>query len=301
MEQNTNLQAPVSLGESELKKRKPFRDFWRRFRKNKTAVAGLLFIFTLSLMAIFADFIRDYETYVIAMNADLRLNAPSAAHIFGNDAFGRDVFARIIFGARVSLTIGLICVSIAMLVGGTVGALAGYIGGIVDVIVMRITEMFSCIPGILLALAIVAALGQNMRNLVIAMTIAAAPAFARITRALVLPVAGQDFVEAARACGTKMPRIIWRHVAPNIMGPMIVQGTMAIASVIISAAGLSFIGMGIQPPTPEWGAMLADGNLHIRTSPHLVVFPGLAIVLSALSFNLIGDGLRDALDPRLKN
>ena len=285
----------------ELRKRKPFLEFWRRFRKNKMAVAGLIFITVLALMAIFADLIRDYQTYVIAMNADIRLSPPSAAHIFGTDPYGRDVFARIIFGARVSLTIGLICVSIAMAVGGTIGALSGYFGGIIDVIVMRITEMFSCIPGILLALAIVAALGQNMQNLVIAMTIAAAPAFARITRALILPVAGQDFVEAARACGTRMPRIIWRHIAPNIMGPMIVQGTMAIASVIISAAGLSFIGMGIQPPSPEWGAMLAQGNNFIRTTPHLVIFPGLAIVLSALSFNLVGDGLRDALDPRLKN
>ena len=285
----------------EYKKRSQAYDVWRRFRKNKAAVAGLVIIVSFALLAIFADFIRDYQEDAIAMNAAIRLQGPCAQHIFGTDAYGRDVFARLIFGARVSLTIGLVCVSVAMLVGGTIGALSGYVGGRFDIIVMRVTEMFSCIPGVLLALAIIAALGQSMQNLVIAMTIAASPAFARITRALILPIVDQDFVEAARACGTKTGRIIWRHIAPNIMGPMIVQATMAIASVIISAAGLSFIGMGIQPPAPEWGAMLSQGNNFIRTAPHLVVFPGMAIVLSALSFNLVGDGLRDALDPRLRS
>jgi len=245
--------------------------------------------------------LRDYQRDAIAMNAEIRLSPPGANHIFGTDSYGRDVFARLIFGARVSLSIGFICVSIAMFVGGLFGAVSGYLGGKGDIIMMRVIEVFSCIPGILLALAIVAALGQNMQNLVIAMTIAGAPGFARITRALVLPLVDQDFVEAARACGTKPFRIIWRHILPNIMGPMIVQATMAIASVIISAAGLSFIGMGIQPPAPEWGSMLAQGNNFIRTAPHLVIFPGLAIVISALSFNLVGDGLRDALDPRLKD
>lgn len=276
-------------------------DIWRRFKKNKAAVAGLTIIVVFALLAIFADFIRDYHYDAILMNAANRLRPPCRDHIFGTDAYGRDVFARLIFGARVSLSIGLICVGIAAIVGGLVGALSGYIGGRFDIVVMRITEMFSCIPGVLLALAIIAALGQSMQNLVIAMTIAASPAFARITRALVLPIVDQDFVEAARACGTRTFRIIWRHIIPNIMGPMIVQATMGIASVIISAAGLSFIGMGIQPPAPEWGSMLSQGNNFIRTAPHLVVFPGLAIVLSALSFNLVGDGLRDALDPRLRS
>ena len=284
---------------AEYKKRNQAADIWRRFRKNKTAVIGLIIIIIFALLAIFADFIRDYQQDAINMNAAIRLSPPSAEHIFGTDAYGRDVFARLIFGARVSLTIGIICVSIAMLVGGFIGAVSGYVGGRLDIIIMRITEMFSCIPGVLLALAIVAALGQSMQNLVIAMTIAASPAFARITRALILPIVDQDFVEAARACGTKAGRIIWRHIIPNIIGPLIVQATMAIASIIISAAGLSFIGMGIQPPAPEWGAMLSQGNNFIRTAPHLVVFPGMAIVLSALSFNLVGDGLRDALDPRL--
>ena len=288
-------------GFDEYKKKSWVLEVWRRFRKNKAAMAGLFVIVVLALLAIFADFIRDYQTYAINMNPDIRLSPPTASNIFGTDQFGRDVFARIIFGARVSLTIGLVCVSIALLVGGLIGAVSGYLGGRGDIIVMRVIEMFSCIPGILLALAIVAALGQSMQNLVIAMTIASAPGFARITRALVLPLADQEFVEAARACGTKPFRIIWRHIAPNIMGPMIVQATMAIASVIISAAGLSFIGMGIQPPAPEWGSMLALGNNFILTAPHLVIFPGIAIVLSALSFNLVGDGLRDALDPRLRD
>ncbi|MCL1843843.1 MAG: ABC transporter permease [Defluviitaleaceae bacterium] len=286
---------------TEHKKNSRRLEIWRRFKKNKAAMAGLIALSVLALLAIFAGVLRDYQLDAIAMNADIRLNPPSWSNIFGTDAYGRDVFARLIFGARVSLTIGFICVGIAMVVGGLIGAVSGYLGGRGDIIIMRIIEVFSCIPAILLALAIVAALGQNMRNLVIAMTISGAPGFARITRALVLPLVDQDFVEAARACGTKPFRIIWRHILPNIMGPMIVQATMAIASVIIAAAGLSFIGMGIQPPAPEWGSMLAQGNNFIRTAPHLVIFPGLAIVISALSFNLVGDGLRDALDPRLKD
>ena len=286
---------------TQYKKKSQFKEIWRRFRKNKAAMAGLVAIAILALLAIFADLIRDYQLDALTMNAANRLMPPNAYNIFGTDALGRDVFARLIFGARISLTIGLICVSVSLFVGGLIGAISGYLGGKGDIIVMRIIEVFSCIPGILLALAIVAALGQNMQNLVIAMTIAGAPGFARITRALVLPLSELEFVEAARACGTKPFRIIWRHIVPNIMGPMIVQATMAIASVIISAAGLSFIGMGIQPPTPEWGSMLSQGNDFIRTAPHLVIFPGLAIVISALSFNLVGDGLRDALDPRLKD
>jgi len=286
---------------TEHKKRSQFWDVWRRFRKNKAALFGLTVIIIFAFLAIFADVIRDYQRDAIDMNAAIRLSPPSREHIFGTDAYGRDVFARLIFGARISLTIGIICVGVALLVGGTIGAISGYVGGRLDIIIMRIVEMFSCIPGVLLALAIVAALGQSMQNLVIAMTISAAPAFARITRALILPIVDQDFVEAAKACGTKTSRIIWRHIIPNVMGPLIVQATMAIASVVIAAAGLSFIGMGIQPPIPEWGSMLSQGNNFIRSAPHLVIFPGMAIVLSALSFNLVGDGLRDALDPRLKN
>jgi peptide/nickel transport system permease protein len=270
-------------------------------RKNKAAMGGLIAIVILTLLAVFADVICDYQLDAINMNAAVRLSGPSLSHIFGTDNYGRDVFARIIFGARVSLSIGIVCVGISMVAGGFIGALSGYLGGLFDIVTMRLTEMFNCIPGVLLCLAIVAALGHGMRNLVIAMVIASIPAFARVTRALVLPLADQDYIEAARACGTKTPRIIIRHIVPNAMGPLIVQATMAIASVVISAAGLSFIGMGIQPPDPEWGAMLAQGNEFIRNAPHLAVFPGLAIVVSALSFNLIGDGLRDALDPRLKN
>ncbi len=276
-------------------------DIWRRFAKNKAAVAGLAVIVVLALFAVFANVFADYQTDVIGMNSAERLSPPSAKHIFGTDNYGRDVFARLIFGARVSLSIGLICISISLVAGMILGCLSGYIGGWFDTVVMRIMEMFSCIPGVLLALAIVAALGQGMRNLVIAMVISLIPGFTRIIRALILPLVDQDYIEAARACGTRTGRIIIRHILPNAMGPIIVQATMAVSSVIISAAGLSFIGMGVQPPDPEWGAMLSQGNEFIRRAPYLVVFPGLAIVLSALSFNLVGDGLRDALDPRLRD
>jgi peptide/nickel transport system permease protein len=285
----------------ELKKRSQLQDVWRRFRKNKAAVASLAVIVVLALFAVFADVFADYEVDVIGMNAAERLSPPSLSHIFGTDNYGRDVFARLIFGARVSLSIGLICISVSLVAGMFLGCLSGYIGGWFDTVVMRIMEMFSCIPGVLLALAIVAALGQGMRNLVIAMVISLIPGFTRIIRALILPIVDQDYIEAARACGTHTGRIIWRHILPNVMGPIIVQATMAVSSVIISAAGLSFIGMGVQPPDPEWGAMLSQGNEFIRRAPYLVIFPGLAIVLSALSFNLVGDGLRDALDPRLKD
>jgi peptide/nickel transport system permease protein len=287
--------------DDELKKRNQLAEIWRRFRKNKAALAGLIVIVILALFAVFADFLADYERDVIGMNSSIRLNPPSAEHIFGTDSYGRDVFARLVFGARVSLSIGIICISISIVGGVFIGCLSGYIGGLFDTVVMRIMEMFSCIPGVLLALAIVAALGQGMRNLVIAMIIALIPGFARIIRALILPIIDQEYVEAARACGTRTGRIILRHILPNAMGPIIVQATMAVSSVIISAAGLSFIGMGVQPPDPEWGAMLSQGNEFIIRAPYLVIFPGLAIVISALSFNLVGDGLRDALDPRLRD
>ena len=287
--------------EEASRKRNIARDVWRQFRKNRTAVAGLLAILILALLAIFANVICDYQRDAIDMHAAIRLQPPSKDHLFGTDSYGRDVFARLIFGARISLSIGFICVSIALVAGGAIGALSAYFGGLLDVVVMRIVEMFSCIPGVLLALAIVAALGHGMPNLVIAMTIASTPGFARITRALVLPIVTQEYIEAARASGVKTTRIIALHIIPNAMGPLIVQATMSLAGVIIAAAGLSFIGMGIQPPTPEWGSMLSQGNDFIRNAPHLVIFPGLAIVIAALSFNLIGDGLRDALDPRLRD
>jgi len=282
------------------KKKSQTREIWKRLKKNKVALAGLIILSILTLLAVFADVISDYELLAVGQNLTERLQPPSSSHWFGTDEYGRDVFARIIHGSRVSLSIGLGAVSIALLVGGIFGAMAAYYGGLIDNFLMRLMDTIMAIPPILLTLAIVAALGPGMINLLIAMTIASFPGFARIIRSSILPVMGQEFIEAAKACGSRDSRIIIKHILPNAIGPIIVQGTMAISSMILAAASLSFIGMGIQPPRPEWGAMLAGARDYMVTSPYLIIFPGVAIVMAALSFNLLGDGLRDALDPRLK-
>lgn len=283
------------------KKKSQGKEIWKRMKKNRAAMIGLVIICIFVFLAVFADLIADYEEKAITQDATVRLQPPNSEHWFGTDAYGRDVFARIIHGARVSLTIGLASTGISVILGGLFGAMAGYYGGKIDSIIMRLMDTIMCIPGILLALAIVAALGPGMRNLLIAITVAQVPGFTRVIQSVILSVVGQDFIEAAKACGTTDTRIIIRHILPNAMGPIIVQATMSVAGMIITAAGLSFIGMGIQPPRPEWGAMLAESEEYMRYAPYLVAFPGIAIVLAALALNLLGDGLRDALDPRLKN
>lgn len=286
---------------TEMKKIGPWRQMWKRLRRNKLAVFGLITFSMILLMAIFADFIVDFDTQVIKQNAAIRLSAPSADHWFGTDHFGRDIFARVVYGARSSLTIGIVVTLVCLVVGGFIGSVAAYYGGRFDAIVMRIMDTIMSIPPILLALAVVAALGQNLTNLIIAMIVAQVSSFTRIVRSSIMSVVGFEYVEAAKACGTKDSRIILKHIIPNAIGPIIVQSTMSIARTIITAAGLSFIGMGIQPPFPEWGSMLAEGKQYMRYTPYLVMFPGGFIVLTALSLNVLGDGLRDALDPKLKN
>ncbi len=286
--------------ENNYKKNSQFAEIWRRLKKNKPAMAGLCILIVFVLLAVFADFIADYDTIVIRQNGSIRLQPPSGEHWFGTDEFGRDIFARIVHGARISLTIGLVTTSAAVLVGCLVGASVAYIGGWYDTIVMRICDTMSCIPTMLMALAIVAALGANMPNLLIAIIFANISVYIRFIRSTVLTVVDMDYIEAARACGTGNLRIIRKHILVNVSGPIIVQATQSIAAMILSAAALSFLGMGIQPPRPEWGAMLSSAREYMRTAPYLMVFPGVAIVLSALSLNLFGDGLRDALDPRLR-
>lgn len=298
---NINLtEAPAPARKAKSRKNSQLREIWRRLKKNKAAMIGLVIILIMALGAIFADLIVPYET-VIKQNGQERLQPPSAQHIFGTDGFGRDVFARILHGARVSLTIGLATTFFSLIIGGLLGAAAGYYGGWIDDLIMRTMDVIACIPPILLALAIVAALGASMRNLLIAIVISSIPSFIRLIRSVILTIVDQDFIEAARSYGARDIRIIIKYILPNAMGPIIVQSTMAVASMILSAAGLSYIGMGIQPPAPEWGAMLSDAKDYMRTSPYLLYFPGCAILLSALSFNLLGDGLRDALDPKLKD
>ena len=284
-----------------FEKRNQIGEIWRRMCKNKTAMLGLVIIVIFALLAIFADFICDYDTMAIKQDVSIRLQGPSAEHWFGTDNYGRDVFARIIHGGRISLSVGFISVGISALIGGLLGATAGLYGGRVDNLIMRFMDAVVSIPSMLLTLALVAALGHGIRNLLIAITIGQVPAFTRIVRASVLSVAGQEFVESARSYGTGTFRIIWRHIIPNAIGPIIVQATMSIAGTILTISGLSFLGMGIEAPAPEWGSMLSEARLIMRSHPHLVMFPGMAIVLSALAMNLVGDGLRDALDPKLRD
>ena len=286
---------------SVIRKRSQLSLIWHRLRRNRLAMLGLALMSAILLLAVFADVIADYDTKVVGMNMVERLQTPSAKHWFGTDGYGRDVFARIIHGSRLSLSLSIISMLIAVAVGSMIGAISGYFGGRVDDVLMRLMDMLLAIPPMLMSISIVAALGRSMANLMLALALAYMPVFARVIRSSILSVKDQEFVEAARACGTSDARIILRHIIPNAVGPIIVQATLAMGSSILTISSLSFMCMGIQPPQPEWGTMLYEGRDLIRTSPYLVIFPGAAIAVSVLSLNLLGDGLRDALDPRLKN
>ena len=283
----------------QLKKQSQFKEVWRRFKKNRLAVFGLIVIGSMILVAIFADFIRPYEA-AISMNVRERLSHPSSTFWFGTDGFGRDVFARIIHGARASLFISFSTSFIAMVFGGALGMLAAFYGNKTDNSIMRVLDVFSAIPPVLLALTIVAALGNSIFNLIIALTISRVAAFARIIRSSVLTITDQEYIEAARAGGTSDLRIMFRHILPNAIAPLIVQTTMNVSAMILQTAALSFLGLGIAAPRPEWGGMISEAREFMRVRPLLLVFPGMSIVFASLSINLLGDGLRDALDPRLK-
>ena len=295
--------ATLSFTEDELvnfKKKSQIAEIWRRMRKNKLAMVGLGIFIVIVLCTTFADVIVPYETGIIQVMEE-RMMPPGGGHIFGTDMYGRDIFARIIHGTRYSFVMGVFAVLVGISAGGVLGAVAGYYGGIVDTVIMRVVDTVSCIPFMLLSLTIVSALGPGLINVLLALMIAMVPNYTRVIRSAILTVANMDFIEAARACGTPNRAIVFKHVLPNAIGTVIVQATMSVGGTIIAAAGMSFIGMGIQPPAPEWGSMLSEGREYMRYSPFIVLFPGLAIAMSALSLNLMGDGLRDALDPRLKD
>lgn len=284
-----------------FKKKTQMQEMTIRFMRNKLAIIGIVIFVAILLVAIFADQIIDYQTFALKMNVVERLQGPSAAHWFGTDEMGRDVFARVIHGARTSLSIGFISCTVALIVGGALGAIAGYFGGWLDELIMRVMDVMLCLPEMLLAIAIVAAFGTSVTNMILAIGISRVPRFARIVRSSVLTVRGMEYVEAARAIGAKNYTIITRHVLMNCLAPIIVQTTIFFASAILAISSLSFLGLGIQPPAPEWGNMLAAGRQYMRGNTHLVLAPGLAIFFSIFSLNLLGDGLRDALDPRLKH
>ncbi len=282
------------------RKKSQYHEIWRKLWKNKVAVIGLVILVFMLLIMIFADIIASYDR-VTSQNMSIRLQAPSKDHWLGTDSFGRDIFARIVHGSRISLSIGFICVFFSLIMGGAIGAIAGFYGGRIDIILMRFMDMFMAIPSMLLAISIVSALGPGMKNLVLAISIAEAPGFAVIVRSSVLTIKNSEYIESARAIGVNPTGIILKHILPNTMGPIIVRSTLCMGGVILTAASLSFVGLGVMPPTPEWGAMLTEGKEFMRDSPFLVTFPGIAIVLAVLALNFLGDGLRDALDPRLRH
>ena len=282
------------------KKRSSLGMVWHQLKKNKGAIIGLILILLVIILALCAPLIYDYKTDIIKNHVRERMLFPSREHPFGTDDLGRDIMARVIWGARYSLAVGVVAVMFALVVGVTLGAIAGYVGGVFEDIVMRICDIFSSIPSVLLAIAVVSAMGKSTINLMIAVGLASSAPFTRVARAAVLVVRDEEYVEAARAIGMRDWQIILDHILPNCVSQIIVQATLRVGSAIISAAQLSFLGLGVPAPAPEWGSMLSTGRQFIRDYSYMTLFPGLAIMLCVLSLNLLGDGLRDALDPKLK-
>lgn len=271
---------------------------WQRLARNPSAVIGLSVLLVIVLATLLAPLISPYDP--IKTNQRLSLSAPSPDHWMGTDRFGRDIFSRVLWAGQASLPIGIVSVIIGVLFGVTVGLFAGYYGGWFDAVSMRVVDLLLAFPGILLALAIIAVLGGSLTNLMIAVGIASIPEYVRITRGSVLSVKQREFVMAARVVGCRGPWIMLRHILPNAFAPLIVLATLGMAAAIITGSALSFLGLGIKPPTPEWGNMLAEGREFLERAPWVAFFPGAAIMLTVLSINLVGDGLRDTLDPRMR-
>ena len=275
-----------------------WKESWRRLVRNKMSVVGMVIIVILLLLAVFSDVIAPYPYQEQDYSAVAQ--GPDLHHLFGTDNMGRDIFSRCVYGARWSLPIGLLCVVAGMALGGTLGVIAGYCGGKIDNVIMRVMDVFQAIPAILMAIAVVAVLGNGIVQLVTAMSVAFMPNVAKTCRAAIFTVKGSEYVEASRAIGVSRARIIVRHLIPNAIGVIVIDAVGMVGAAILMVSTLSYIGVGIVPPTPEWGAILSAGKEYIRSGVHMVLFPGLMIMLTVISFNLFGDGLRDALDPRLK-
>ena len=275
-----------------------WRDALRRLLRNKLAIVGIVILGAFLAFALFAPLIAPYDP--LDQELVSRRHPPSPQHPFGLDNLGRDILSRIIFGSQVSLRVGVLSVALAIVAGSLLGLMSGYLGGWADNLTMRFMDIMLAFPAMLLAIAIVAVLGPGLMNMLIAIGLVSIPTYARLVRAQVLAIKAQDYVLAARAIGVGTGRMLFRNILPNSITPIIVQGTLGIAGAILDAAGLSFLGLGAQPPIPEWGAMLGEGRFSMFTAPHIIIFPGIAIMLTVLGFNLLGDGLRDALDPRLR-
>ena len=283
------------------KKRKKSRiyEVWRRLKRNKLAVVSLVVLILLYLMAIFAPLLAPH--HYSTQNTSNIFEGSSAQFLMGTDRLGRDTLSRLIYGSQQSLSMGLIAVAIAATIGVTYGAISGFFGGWVDNICMRFLDIYQSLPMFLLAITLAAILGPSFRNAILALGISSVPIYARIMRAAVLTVREKEYVEAVKAINAGNARIIIRHIVPNTMAPILVEITMGMGVTILAGAALSFIGLGVQPPSPEWGAMISDARGYMRENPTLALYPGIFIMLTVLSFNLLGDGLRDALDPRLRN
>ncbi|WP_410717653.1 nickel transporter permease [Brevibacillus sp. SIMBA_040] len=292
------LQQDESKAEQTYASRSQWKLMLGRFKKNKRALYGFWMVILCLLVAVLAKWIAPYDP--IEQNMDVMLEGPSWSHPFGTDEFGRDILSRIIHGTQISLMTGFVGVLIAVVIGVALGTISGYFGGLADSLIMRIMDIFMAFPSFLLALAIVSVLGPGMVNVMIAIGIFSVPTFARLSRSSVIAIKDKEYIEAVKAMGGSHFHIIVNHVIPNSIAPIIVLSTMRIATAIITAAGLSFLGMGAQPPTPEWGAMLSTGREYLRVAPHVSTMPGLAIMFLVLGFNMLGDGLRDALDPKMK-
>ena len=281
---------PAEKAESRLKK------MWDALRENKAAMAGLIIIALLVFVAFFGPLLEPYNPNV----GDLKdsLQGPSVQHIMGTDEQGRDIFSRIIDGTKVSLRVGVISVSFALLMGILLGSLAAYYEGVVDLVIMRVMDIMLAIPSLLLAIAFMTALGRGIDKAIFAIGFVTIPEYARIVRGCILSVKGNDYVSAARAIGNRDAAIIFRHILPNVLSPIIVRATLGISTAILETAALGFLGLGVQPPYAEWGSMLGSGRSYFFNAPYIVLFPGIAITITVLAFNLLGDGLRDALDPK---
>ena len=288
---------------AEIKKRKSrslWAEVWRRLVRNKGAMAGMAITILLVILACIVDIIFDYDTQVVAQNLKDRFIKPCLEHPFGTDNLGRDIFIRVLYGARFSLVIGVAATVLSTVFGMFFGSVAGYFGGNVDTVIMRLCDIIGAIPGLLLGMVIVSALGVSSVNLVLALGIGNISAMTRTTRAAVLTVRNSEYVESARSIGMPEWKIIVKYIIPNCMSPIIVAVTLRVGSAIIGASSMSFLGLGVIPPAPEWGAMLSEGRNFVRGYPYITVFPGLAIIISVLALNMFGDGLRDALDPKLR-
>ena len=288
-----------ALNTMQGKPRSLWNDAWRRLRYSITARIGMVLVVLIVGAAILAPLVDPYDP---KLDSDLENSAqpPSREHIFGTDRLGRDIFRRIVHGAALSLSVGIVAVLTAGTGGTLLGLISGYFGGMVDMVIMRVMDILMAFPSMLLAIAIVAVRGTGLFNTVVALSVVGVTGYARLVRSMVLSIRERDYVEAAHMIGVRSPRIIFRHILPNSLAPIIVSATMGIGGAILTAAALGFLGLGAQPPAPEWGVMVSDGVPFLRQAPHMVFFPGMAIMLTVLGFNLLGDGLRDALDPQMQ-